>query len=140
MTNYKTLELDPKYVPKKSEPYISLEQQAYFYQQLMSYKADIEEQMAETLNSVITAGKEASPSIGEDYDNLTLEQERDTKMRMSQRNEQLMKKINAALERLENGKYGYSLVSGDEIGIKRLMAAPWATMTIEEREEYEKRR
>ena len=61
-------------------------------------------------------------------------------LRISERNNKLLQKINAALDRIENGTYGYSVVSGDEIGIKRLMARPLATMTVEEQEEYEQRR
>jgi len=44
----------------------------------------------------------------------------------------------AALERLKNGTYGYSVISGEEIGLRRLMARPVATTTQAEREEYEK--
>jgi len=51
-----------------------------------------------------------------------------------------LRKINAALDRIENGTYGYSVVSGDEIGLNRMMARPLATMTVEEQEEYEQRR
>ena len=61
-------------------------------------------------------------------------------LRMSERNTNLLQKINAALERIENGQYGYSVISGDEIGLQRLMARPLATMTVEEQEEYEKKK
>ena len=61
-------------------------------------------------------------------------------LRMSERNNKLLQKINAALDRIENGTYGFSVVSGDEIGIKRMMARPLATLTIEEQEEYENHR
>ena len=59
---------------------------------------------------------------------------------MSERKNKLLAKLNAALYRLENGTYGYSVVSGDEIGLPRLMARPLATMTVEEQEEYESRK
>jgi DnaK suppressor protein len=58
-------------------------------------------------------------------------------LRMSDRSNKLLQKINAALDRIANGSYGFSVVSGEEIGIRRLMARPLATMTIEEQEEYE---
>ena len=61
-------------------------------------------------------------------------------LRISERNNKLLQKINAALARMESGEYGYSVISGDEIGLKRMMARPLATMTIEEQEEYENRR
>ena len=61
-------------------------------------------------------------------------------LRMSERDNNLLRKIDAALDRIENGTYGYSVVSGDEIGLNRMMARPLATMTVEEQEEYEQRR
>ncbi|MBQ2005785.1 MAG: hypothetical protein II219_03165 [Alphaproteobacteria bacterium] len=59
---------------------------------------------------------------------------------MSDRSNKLLQKVNAALDRIANGTFGYSVVSGDEIGIKRMMARPLATMTVEEQEEYEARK
>jgi DnaK suppressor protein len=59
---------------------------------------------------------------------------------MAERDNKLLVKINAALERIENGTFGYSIISGDEIGLSRMLARPLATMTIEEQEEYEKRK
>ena len=41
---------------------------------------------------------------------------------------------------METGEYGYSVISGEEIGLKRMMARPLATLTIEEQEEYENHR
>ena len=49
-------------------------------------------------------------------------------------------KINAALERIEKGTYGYSVISGEEIGLQRMLARPLATITIEEQEEHEQKR
>ena len=59
---------------------------------------------------------------------------------MSERNSKLLPKINAALDRLENGTFGYSVISGEEIGISRMLARPLATMTVEEQQEYEARK
>ena len=68
------------------------------------------------------------------------EQEITMNLRMSQRDNNLLKKIDAALARLDNGTYGYSVVSGEPIGLQRMLARPLATMTIEEQEEYEQRK
>ena len=67
------------------------------------------------------------------------EQETTMTLRMAGRDNNLLVKINSALERIENGTYGYSVISGDEIGLARMLARPLATMTIEEQEEHEKR-
>ena len=138
--NYKTLELPPKYVPKKSEPYMCPQQLAYFYHLLMAQKEELVQDSDSVLNAVRLADKTESTGVGDETDNATFEQEITMNLRMSERDNNLLKKINAALERIENGTDGYSVVSGDEIGLSRMMARPLATMTIEEQEEYEKRK
>lgn len=136
---YKTVELPPKYTPKKSEPYMCLEQLAYFYHLLMAQKEEIVHESDSVLSAVRLAEKTEAAGVGDDSDNATYEQDITMNLRMSERDNNLLKKINAALERIENGTYGYSVVSGDEIGLNRMMARPLATMTIEEQEEYEQR-
>lgn len=138
--NYKTLELPPKYVPKKSEPYMCPQQLAYFYHLLTAQKEDLMQDSDSVLNSVRLADKTESAGVGDETDNATFEQEITMNLRMSERDNNLLKKINAALERLENGTYGYSIISGEKIGLSRMLARPLATMTVEEQEEYEKRK
>ena len=138
--NYKTIELPPKYTPKKSEPYMCPQQLAYFYHLLTAQKEELLQDSDSVLNAVRLADKTESAGVGDDSDNVTFEQEITMNLRMSERDNNLLKKINAALERIENGTYGYSIVSGEEIGLSRMLARPLATMTIEEQEEYEKRK
>lgn len=137
-TNYKNIELDPKYVPKKSEPYMCPEQLAYFYHLLNAQREEILSDHDSVLNDVRMAEKNEIAGVGDEQDQATAEQELTLNLRLSERNSNLLKKIDAALERIENGKYGYSVVSGEEIGLQRLLARPLATMTVEEQEEYEK--
>lgn len=138
--NYKTIELPPKYTPKKSEPYMCPQQLAYFYKILSAQKDELVHDSDSVLSAVRLAEKTESDGVGDDSDNATFEQEISMNLRMSERDNNLLKKINAALERIENGTYGYSVVSGDEIGLNRMMARPLATMTVEEQEEYEQRK
>ncbi|MDR1337592.1 MAG: hypothetical protein LBJ73_01010 [Rickettsiales bacterium] len=138
--NYKTLDLDPKYVPKKSEKYMSAEQLAYFYRLLVAQRDELMQDSDSVLNSIKLAEKNESGGGGDDPDNSTFEQEIAMNLRLSERSNNLLKKIDTALARMENGTYGYSVVSGDEIGLSRMLASPFATMTVEEREEYEKRK
>ena len=138
--NYKNIELPPKYVPKKSEPYMCPEQLAYFYQLLKAQKEELLHDSDSVLNAVRLAEKNESAGVGDDSDNATAEQDITMNLRMSERDNNLLKKINSALERIENGTFGYSIVSGEEIGLSRMMARPLATMTIEEQEEYEKKK
>ena len=55
------------------------------------------------------------------------------------RQEQMLQQINAALRRIEEGNYGYCLVTGEEIGIQRLLAYPVATLSVEAQEQLESR-
>ena len=137
--DYKTLELPAKYVPKKSEPYMCLEQKAYFYQLLTAQKQELADGKSDVLNSVRNSDANENDGGGDPADNASQEQALTMNLRMSERDNNLLKKINAALERLENDSFGYSVISGDEIGISRMLARPLATMTVEEQEEHEAR-
>ena len=137
--DYKNIVLPPKYTPKKSEPYMCPEHLAYFYQMLSAQKAEILQQNATALNTVNATTKETTTNIGDTLDNATAEQDINFTLRISQRDSNLLTKINQALDRIENGTYGYSVISGDEIGLARMLARPLATMTIEEQEEHEQK-
>lgn len=138
--DFKTIELPPKYVPKKSEPYMCPEQLAYFYQLLSAQKQELESSSTAMLNSVRMADQSDSAVVGDETDNASMEQEITSNLRMQQRDNNLLRKINDALDRMDKGTFGYSVISGDEIGIQRLVARPLATMTVEEQEEYEQNR
>ena len=139
-TNYKNIELAPKYVPKKSEPYMCVEQLAYFYQLLNNQREELMHERDEVLNDVRMAEKNETAGVGDEQDQAAAEQEITMNLRMSERNANLLQKINAALDRMENGTFGYSVISGDEIGLQRMLARPLATMTVEEQEEYEQKK
>ena len=137
--NYKNIVLDSNYKPKKSEPYMCPEHLAYFYQILNGQREEIMQDRASVLNDVRMAEKNESAGVGDDQDKAAAEQEITMNLRMSERTSNLLQKINAALERIDNGTYGYSVISGEEIGLQSMLARPLATMTIEEQEEHEKR-
>lgn len=138
--DYTSIKLASNYRPKKSEPYMCPEQLAYFYRILSAQRDELMDERDSVLNAVRLAEKTEAVGVGDESDNATYNQDITMDLRMSDRNNKLLMKINAALERIANGTYGFSVVSGDEIGIGRLMARPLATMTIEEQEEYESRK
>ncbi len=138
--NFLNIELDPKYVPKKSEKYMCPEHLAYFYRVLLAQREELLSDRDDVLNDVRMAEKSENAGVGDEQDQASAEQEITMNLRMSERTDNLLKKINAAIERIENGTYGYSVISGDEIGLQRMLARPLATMTIEEQEEYEQKR
>jgi DnaK suppressor protein len=137
---YTTIELPSNYKPKKSEPYMCPNQLAYFYQVLSAQREELLNERDSVLNAVRLAEKTEAVGVGDDSDSATYNADITMDLRMAGRNNKLLQKINAALERIANGTFGFSVVSGDEIGIQRMMARPLATMTIEEQEEYERRK
>jgi DnaK suppressor protein len=138
--DYKNIELPAKYTPKKTEPYMCPEQLAYFYNILKTQKEELESDSDSVLNAVRLAEKTENAGVGDESDNASYNQDITMDLHISERNNKLLQKINAALSRMETGDYGYSVVSGEEIGLKRMMARPLATLTVEEQEEYENRR
>ena len=135
--NYKNIELDAKYTPKKSEPYMCPEHLAYFYRLLNAQREELLSGRDDVLSDVRMAEKSENAGVGDEQDQASAEQEITMNLRMSERADNLLRKINAALDRIENKTYGYSVISGEEIGLQRMMARPLATMTTEEQEEYE---
>ena len=113
---------------------------AYFYQLLQAQKEELLQESDSVLSAVRLAEKTDSEGSGDEADSANLNQEIAMNLRMSERDNNLLRKINGALERLENGTFGYSVVSGEEIGLSRMLARPLAMMTIEEQEEYEQRK
>ncbi len=135
--NYKTIELPANYTPTQSELYMCPMHLAYFYNVLNAQKEELLSEHDSVLNAVRLAEKTAAVGAGDESDSATYNQDITMDLRISERNNKLLQKINAALDRIENGTFGYSVVSGDEIGIQRMIARPLATMTVEEQEEYE---
>lgn len=138
--DYKNIELPAKYIPKKSEPYMCPEHLAYFYKMLTAQRDELLRQNESTLTSVNATTRENTQAIGDIFDNANAEQDITMTLRMSQRDNNLLSKINSALERIENGTFGYSVISGEEIGLSRMLARPLATMTIDEQEEHEQKK
>lgn len=138
--DYKTLELPSNYKPKKTEPYMCPNQLAYFYRILTAQREELMHERDSVLNAVRLADKTEAVGVGDETDNATYNQDITMDLRMSDRSNKLLQKVNAAIDRIANGTYGFSVVSGDEIGIQRMMARPLATMTVEEQEEYEARK
>lgn len=78
---------------------------------------------------------EATP---DEADRATQEEEHVLEQRIRDRERKQLHKIDSALDRIANGTYGYCEVSGEPIGLRRLMARPTATLSIEEQERHER--
>ncbi|MCL1785676.1 MAG: hypothetical protein FWG39_00810 [Alphaproteobacteria bacterium] len=136
--DYKTLELDPKYVPKKTEEYMCDMQRAYFYRTLSDQRNEIVASMDDIMETINLSTKNKTAGIGDELDSSSFDIEANIQLKTHARSLNLLREIDMALERLDHGKFGFSIISGDEIGLKRMLARPLAKLTIEEQEEHEK--
>lgn len=127
--------LAPDYVPSDDEEYMDERQQAYFRMLLIEWKRSIHTAADQTLQSL-----QDGPIREADLnDRASSETDWGIELRTRDRQRKLVSKIDAALQRLEKGEYGYCEVTGDPIGLKRLIARPVATMTVEAQEAHERR-
>ena len=123
------------YVPSDNEDYMDERQQAYFQLLLIEWKRSIHSAAGQTLQSLADGPiREADLN-----DRASSETDWGIELRTRDRQRKLVNKIDAALRRIEHGEYGYCEVTGDPIGLKRLIARPVATMTVEAQEAHERR-
>jgi DnaK suppressor protein len=126
-------ELD--YVPTDDEPFMNERQKAYFRSKLVSWKSEILREARETLE-VLQQDSANHPDLA---DRASSETDRAIELRARDRQRKLIAKIDAALQRLDEGTYGYCEETGEPISLKRLDARPIATLSIEAQERHERR-
>ncbi|MBV7265803.1 RNA polymerase-binding protein DksA [Erythrobacter ani] len=127
--------LAPDYVPSDSEEYMNEKHQAYFRMLLIEWKRSIRDAADQTLQSL-----QDGPIREADLnDRASSETDWGIELRTRDRQRKLVSKIDSALRRIDEGEYGYCEKTGDPIGLKRLIARPVATMTVEAQEAHERR-
>lgn len=129
------VELDINYRPSDDEPFMNDNQKAYFKNKLEEWKADI---LRES-KSTIALLQDESSKMPDAADRASSETDRSIELRARDRQRKLVKKIDSALKRIEDGSYGYCEDTGEPIGLKRLDARPIATLSIEAQERHERR-
>jgi DnaK suppressor protein len=123
------------YVPKRGEQYMSKEQLEHFRKILQSWKQDLMLEVDRTVSHM----KDEAANFPDPNDRATQEEEFSLELRTRDRERKLIRKIDEALGRIEDGSYGYCLETGEQIGVKRLEARPVATLSIEAQERRERR-
>jgi DnaK suppressor protein len=123
------------YIAKRGELYMSKEQLEHFRSILDSWKQDLMEEVDRTVSHM----KDEAANFPDPNDRATQEEEFSLELRTRDRERKLIRMIDDALTRIEDGSYGYCLETGEEIGIKRLEARPVATLSIEAQERRERR-
>jgi DnaK suppressor protein len=126
--------ISPDYVPSDDEDFMNPNMQEFFRQRLIEWKSDLLRESDQTLQNMQTSsGQEAD--IG---DRASVESERSLELRTRDRERKLITKIDSALRRLESSEFGYCEDTGEPIGVRRLIARPIATMSIEAQERHER--
>ena len=126
--------LPTDYRPSDSEEFMNELQVEYFRQKLRRWRAELLRDADGTLARLSEGGiLEADLT-----DRASVETDRALELRTRDRARKLINKIDQALQRLENGSYGFCEETGEPIGLRRLEARPIATMSIEAQERHER--
>ena len=127
--------LPGEYVPTDSEPYMRETQLDYFRRLLLEWKKSILSASAGTLQS-LQDGPLREPDLN---DRASSETDWSIELRTRDRQRKLIAKIDAGMRRIDEGEYGFCEVTGEPIGLGRLIARPITTMTVEAQEAHERR-
>ncbi len=127
--------VDADYVPSEEEPFMNERQRAYFRAKLVKWKNEILKEARETLEAL----QQENANHPDLADRASSETDRAIELRARDRQRKLIAKIDAALQRIEDGTYGYCEETGEPISLKRLDARPIATLSIEAQERHERR-
>ncbi|MCB8838148.1 RNA polymerase-binding protein DksA [Aurantimonas sp. VKM B-3413] len=117
-------------------PFMNDRQKEYFRKKLLAWKAEILRESRETLAALAS---DNNSNLADIADRASSETDRSIELRARDRQRKLISKIDAALERIDDGTYGFCEETGEPISLKRLDARPIATLSLEAQERHERR-
>jgi len=124
-----------KYIPNEKEKYMCAKHKAYFKKRLIEWKNEIVESNTKGLYLNEVDREISSADI---VDQASSQTEKNVEMHTINRQIKLLSKIDKAIKKINNDAYGYCEETGEPIGLKRLIARPIATLSIEAQEKHEK--
>ena len=124
-----------KYTPNEKEKYMCEKQKLYFKKRLVEWKNEIIELNSKGLYLKDVDHEISSPDV---IDQAASQTEKNVEMRTLNRQIKLLSKIERASKKINDNTYGYCEETGEAIGLKRLIARPIATLSIEAQEKHEK--
>ena len=127
--------LSDEYHPAEDEPFMNDRQVEYFRRKLLNWKSEILAGSRDTIEGL----QDSTRNIPDVADRASEETDRALELRTRDRQRKLVAKIDSALRRIDEGEYGYCIVTGEPISLKRLDARPIATMSLEAQERHERR-
>lgn len=128
-----TIDLPKGYHPNGKEEYMNPKQLAYFRQKLKDWRDQLVEESRQTMENL----REEVRDVGDDAERATRETENSLELRTRDRYRKLISKIEKALRKIEEGRYGYCEETDEEIGLERLEARPIATLSLDAQERRE---
>ena len=129
------VKISKTYIPKEKEKYMCAKHLAFFKKKLTDWKVDLIKTNNEALYNSSMDDNSTSADIVDQASSYT---EKNVEMRAINRQIKLISKIDSALKRIKDGTYGFCEETGEPIGLKRLMARPVATLSIEAQEKHER--
>ena len=124
-----------KYIPNEKEKYMCEKHKVYFKKKLVEWKNEIIELNSKGLYLKDVDHEISAPDV---VDQAASQTEKNVEMRTLNRQIKLLSKIEKAIKKINDNTYGYCEETGEAIGLKRLIARPIATLSIEAQEKHEK--
>jgi DnaK suppressor protein len=118
---------------RKDEAYMNDAQLEHFKEILMAWKAELIQEVDRTVHHM----QDEASNFPDPNDRATQESEFGLELRTRDRERKLLKKIASAMQRIDDGSYGYCEETGEAIGLERLEARPVATLSVEAQERRE---
>jgi DnaK suppressor protein len=123
------------YHPNAREEYMGPRHLAYFRAKLQKWREDLVEESKQTIDNL----RDEVRDVGDEAERATRETENSLELRTRDRYRKLIAKIDKALKRIEEGRYGFCEETDEEIGLDRLEARPIATLCLDAQERWEHR-
>ena len=124
-----------KYIPNEKEKYMCEKHKVFFKKKLLEWKNEIIKSNSKGLYFNDIDHEISSSDI---VDQASSQTEKTVEMRTLNRQIKLLSKIDTAIKRINDNTYGFCQETGEPIGLKRLIARPIATLSIEAQEKHEK--
>ena len=127
--------LPENYTPAEDEPFMNERQLEWFRRELIRQKNELLNESRTTIAGL----QDGTRNIPDIADRASEETDRALELRIRDRQRKLVSKIDSALRRIEEGEFGYCRETGEPISLKRLVARPTTTLSLEAQERHERR-
>lgn len=132
MATKKKIITEKELLSMSEDEYMNEDQLAFFRARLEAMEAQLRHNAGQTTETLRQTQLAPDP-----LDRATIEEEHALELRTRDRERKLLKKVQAAIKRIDEGEYGWCAETGEPIGVARLLARPTATLSLEARQRRE---